>query len=150
MNKILILAILLVSSNLFSQERKTTVDSTDFIVDVQPEFIGGNAAFFKFLSSNLRYPSLARAKSIEGAVYVGFVVDVNGSIVEAKVNECKLTSSYFDKKTKKLVNVKIEKDEGLQKESLRIVSLMPKWKPGSIKGKLVRVAYTLPIRFKLE
>ena len=150
MKKILILACFLLSTNLFSQDKLVTADSTYFIADLPPEFIGGPSAMFKFIGMNIRYPLFARENVIEGAVYVGFVIDTDGSVVDITVKGSKLTRSYFDKKTKKLLSVKIDNDQSLQQESMRVISIMPKWKPGSMQGKLVRVAYVLPVKFRLE
>jgi TonB family protein len=96
----------------------------------QPEFQGGLTAMFQFIADNIVYPESARFKNIEGTVYVGFVVNKMGEIVDVKI--------------KRSVN------KLLDKEALRVVKSMPKWKAGKLDGDLVRVAYTLPVKFKLE
>ena len=93
-----------------------------------PEFPGGEQAMYAFLVKNLRYP--AGEQHIEGNVYVQFVVEEDGT----------------------LTNFKVLRDigGGCGEEVLRVVRLMPKWKPGMSKGQAVRVQYTLPVAFKLE
>jgi periplasmic protein TonB len=100
------------------------------VVEDMPEFPGGEEARIKFLSKNLKYPEKAREKSIEGTVYVQFVVEKDGS----------------------LTNIKVKRGigGGCDEECLRVVKLMPKWKPGKQNGKEVRVQYMLPIKFILH
>ena len=116
-----------------------TIDSQEDIwgdalyhyVDVMPEFPGGNAALYEFIKQNLTYPKSAKEQGIEGIVYVWFIVENNGSITNIKVVQG--------------VN------EELDAEALRVVNLMPNWKPG-YRGPhpIGRVPYTLPIMFKLD
>ncbi len=82
-----------------------------------------------YLSKAINYPIIAVETGTQGRVYCEFVVNVDGSIVDIKV----------------IRGV----DRSLDNEALRVVKLMPKWKPGRINGKAVRVKYTLPISFKL-
>lgn len=84
----------------------------------------------EFLSNNLKYPSHAKEQNIEGKVIVKFVVDSAGNIVNVTVPRSVHSS--------------------LDSESIRVVSMMPKWKPGKQNGKAVNVYYTIPISFKLE
>ena len=77
----------------------------------------------------MKYPSYAQDNNIQGTVLVGFVVNKDGSVVEPKV----------------LKSV----DASLDKEALRMLSVMPKWTPGKQRGKPVRVRYQVPIRFRL-
>ena len=150
MKKILTLAYLFMNMNLFSQAEKINLDSIFTIVDMPPEFVGGQSAMFKYLATTIRYPAFARENGIDGNVYIGFVVDADGSIVDVVVKGSKLTGSNYDTKKKKFIYSDLKSDASLYTESVRVVSAMPKWKPGSIKGTVVRVAYTLPIKFKLE
>jgi periplasmic protein TonB len=154
-----VLILLLFSSILsYAQNKETKLDSLKeinldsvfTIVDDPPEFIGGQKALFMFLAKSIRYPAFARENSIEGSIYVGFVVETDGSIVEVMVKGSRLTQSFYDKKTKKWIPNDIKRDESLYTESVRVVQAMPKWKAGSIKGTKVRVAYTLPVKYKLE
>lgn len=100
------------------------------VVEIMPEFPGGSVALFSYLAKSLRYPKDAIDKKIEGRVMVQFIVNRDGSIVEAKV-----INKVFP---------------SLDAEGLRVVNEMPKWTPGRQKGKPVRVRYTLPIMFSLN
>ncbi|QQS30334.1 MAG: energy transducer TonB [Sphingobacteriales bacterium] len=103
------------------------------IVEQMPEFPGGQTDLFKFLASNTHYPAMARENGIEGTVYVGFVVMEDGSISQVHIKRGLPGGGA-----------------GIDEEALRVVNLMPKWKPGMQRGKKVRVAYTLPFKFKLD
>ncbi|MFK8039145.1 MAG: energy transducer TonB [Crocinitomicaceae bacterium] len=97
--------------------------------EVSPEFPGGEIEMIKFIQENFEYPEIAREMGEQGTVYVQFVVNQDGSIIEEKV--IKGVSSSIDK------------------EALRVVKRMPKWKPGEQAGKPVRVRYTMPIKARL-
>ena len=113
------------------KEDKKMVDDPKFvIVEQQPEFKDGLKALYRFLSENMKYPAIARESAIEGTVYVGFVVGRDGTIRD--------------------VLVKRGLGGGLNEEAVRVIQLMPKWNPGKQNGKAVSVAFTLPIKFKLE
>ncbi len=99
-------------------------------VDEMPEFYrGGINGLVQYLSENIKYPIIAREKGIQGRVIVQFVVNKDGSIEDAKIVR--------------------SVDPNLDKEALRVVMSMPKWKPGKKDGKAVRVKYVLPVNFKL-
>ena len=99
-------------------------------VDVQPEFPGGSQALNAYLGNNVKYPQAAAERGLQGRVIVSFVVERDGSITQAKV-------------------VKTV-DQDLDREALRVILAMPRWKPGSLGGKNVRVRYTVPIAFRLN
>lgn len=99
------------------------------MADEMPEYHGGINGLMTYLSENIKYPTKAYQEGREGRVLVQFVINRDGSVVEAKV----VNSVYSD----------------LDEEALRVVNSMPKWKPGKHKGKYVRVKYTLPINFKI-
>ena len=101
-----------------------------YVVEQMPEFPGGPAQLMKFLSGNVKYPKEAIAKKIEGRVIVAFVVNVDGSVSDAQVVR--------------------SVDPMLDKAALHVVGMMPKWKPGRQRGKVVRVKYNVPINFKLN
>ena len=105
-------------------------DTVYQVVDKMPEFPGGEKAMMEFLSKNIVYPEKAKEAGIQGRVFVGFVIEKDGSVS----------------------NVKIMKGIGgeCDEEALRVVKSMPNWKPGKKGGKDVRVSYTLPINFKLS
>ena len=100
------------------------------VVEDQPEFPGGTAALLEYLRKNIKYPTICRENNIQGRVLVTFIVNKDGAIVEPEVV--------------KSVN------PSLDKEALRVISTMPNWKPGSQRGKPVRVKYTVPVNFRLN
>lgn len=101
------------------------------VVETMPEFPnGGMAGLMQYLSKNIKYPTIAQENGTQGRVTVQFVVNKDGSIVDAKV----------------LRGV----DPYLDKEAIRVVNSMPKWKPGMQRGKPVRVKYTIPVMFRLQ
>lgn len=101
------------------------------VVEQMPEFPdGGMAGLMKYLGSSIRYPAIAAENGVQGRVTVQFVVNRDGSIVDAVV----------------LRGV----DPYLDKEALRVINGMPKWKPGMQRGKPVRVRYTVPVNFRLQ
>ena len=100
------------------------------VVEDQPEFPGGTAALLEYLRKNIKYPAICRENNIQGRVLVTFIVNKDGAIVEPEVV--------------KSVN------PSLDKEALRVISGMPNWKPGSQRGKPVRVKYTVPVNFRLN
>ena len=104
-------------------------DSVYRVVEYMPEFPGGVDAIMKFLSDNIVYPENMKSTGIQGRVIVSFVITKEGRTRGAKV-----VSSLHP-----------EADA----EALRIVSIMPQWKPGKMKGKDVNVQYTLPLNFRL-
>jgi len=99
------------------------------IVEQQAEFTGGFEAMAKFLGKNMKYPAQARRMGVEGNVFVSFVIDKEGNISDPQV----------------IKGISAECD----KEALRVVKLMPPWKPGKQNGKPVRCRFVLPIKFKL-
>lgn len=100
------------------------------VPESQPEFVGGLEALYKYLVENIRYPEQAKKDSIEGRVFVRFVIETDGRVVNAEV----------------LRGI----GGGCDEEALRVVNAMPKWKPGTVDGKPVRTHYNLPITFKLQ
>lgn len=101
------------------------------IVETMPEFPGGQQALFKYLSENVKYPAIAQENGIQGRVICQFVVNKDGAIVDVEV-------------------VRSGGDPSLDKEALRVIKSMPKWKPGKQRGKAVRVKYTVPVNFRLQ
>ena len=84
----------------------------------------------QFLSKNIKYPTIAQENGVQGRVICQFVVNRDGSIVDVKV--IRGVDAYLDK------------------EAVRVIQSMPKWKPGKQRGKAVRVRYTLPVMFRLQ
>ncbi len=100
-----------------------------FVVEESPEFPGGEDAMRRFLAENIRYPQMARESGIQGTVFVTFVVEPNGNVSGVRV----------------LRGI----GGGCDEEALRVVNLMPKWKPGRQRNRAVRVQFNMPIRFVL-
>ena len=105
-------------------------DSICHLPDQYPEYPGGMKKLKEQIENSIQYPEGARKKGIEGRVIVQFFVDEKGKVIEPQV----------------LKSV----EPSLDKEALRIVSMLPTWKPGTWKGKPVKVKYTVPVLFKLE
>jgi TonB family protein len=100
------------------------------IVEEMPSFPGGEIARNKFLSENIVYPQLATESGIQGTVYVSFIVDSKGNITDLKI----------------LRGI----GSGCDEEAIRVVKLMPLWKPGRQNGKFVSVLFNMPIYFTLK
>ena len=83
-----------------------------------------------FISRNIHYPEEAKKDGIQGRVFIGFVIEEDGSVSNVR----------------NLRGV----DSELDAEAMRVVESMPKWKPGMQRGQAVRVSYILPIVFKLQ
>ena len=100
------------------------------IVEDMPEFPGGDIELQKWIARAVKYPVIAQENGITGRVYVGFVVNKVGAIE----------------------NVKIMRgvDPSLDKEAVRVINKMPKWKPGKQRGKAVKVSFQVPINFQLQ
>ena len=100
------------------------------VVEEMPEFPGGMGECMKWLGKNIKYPTISQENGVQGRVIVQFVINRDGSIVDAKV--VRGVDPYLDK------------------EALRVVNAMPKWNPGKQRGKAVRCQFTLPVQFRLQ
>ena len=98
------------------------------VVEDMPQFPGGSVQ--KWIAKNVKYPMIAQENNIQGKVFVQFVIEKDGSVSDVKVAR--------------------SVDPSLDKEAIRVVKAMPKWKPGKQRGKPVRVSYTVPINFQLQ
>lgn len=107
-------------------------EETFVIVEQMPEYPGGLTALMEYLSTNIKYPEECRKMGVEGKVFVKFIVDPQGNITNTQI-------------LRGIADGKL-----LEKEALRVVQAMPKWKPGKQGGKPVSVYFTLPINFKLN
>ena len=105
-------------------------DQTFSVVGQMPEYPGGMRAGLEFMARNLRYPTKAREAGKQGRVIVQFVVRKDGSLSDFKLLR--------------------PVDPWLDAEAIRVISTMPKWKPGMQEGKPVSVKFTLPVTFMLE
>ena len=115
-----------------SKGSKGTNETNDDVyrsVDQMPQFPGGEAALMEYLRANIQYPNNAAQMNIQGRVVVQFVVEKTGEVGEVKVVR--------------------SVSEELDKEAIRVCRTLPKFIPGTINGKAVRVWYTLPVNFKL-
>ncbi len=99
-------------------------------VEQMPQFPGGDAELMKYLSKNIKYPTMAMENNIQGRVVVQFVVTKTGSIGEVKVIR--------------------SVDPDLDREAIRVCKSLPKFIPGKMNGQAVNVWYTLPVNFKLQ
>ena len=108
------------------------VDDTYIFVTVEkhPEFPGGETALMRWISDNMSYPTIAAENGIQGKIFCQFVVNVDGSVVDVEVVK--------------------GRDPYLDKEAIRVLKLLPKFKPGEQRGKAVRVRYSVPVNFKLQ
>lgn len=100
------------------------------VVEENAMFPGGENECYKWLSEHIKYPAIAQEQGIQGRVFVQFVVNRDGSIVDVKV----LRSP----------------DPSLSKEAERVVKMMPKWKPARQGNKPVRSRFNLPVMFRLQ
>lgn len=98
--------------------------------EIEPEFPGGNDSLNAFIKQNLQYPKSAKEQGIEGTAWVRFIIEKNGSVTLLSINK--------------------DLNEELAAEAIRLINMLPKWKPGYVGPKPVRVCYTLPIVFKLD
>jgi protein TonB len=99
------------------------------MVEQMPEFPGGGGALQKYFQDNVRYPDVAKESGIEGKVLLSFFVDADGSISDIRIDK-----KLFD---------------ACDREAVRVVSLMPRWKPYRLNGVNMKVLFQLPVEFKL-
>lgn len=100
------------------------------IVEQMPEFPDGEEAMMQFIAEQVKYPAEAKKAGAYGRVFIGFIVEPDGSLSDIKV----LRGMGY----------------GCDEEALRVVKSMPKWQPGMHRGKAVRVKYLVPVNFKLD
>lgn len=99
-------------------------------VEVKPEFVGGAKEMNKYLSKNIKYPKEARKSNIQGSVYIGFVVEKDGSLSDVRIRQ--------------------GIGSGCDEEALRVMKSSPNWIPGTVGGNPVRTYCVLPIGFSLN
>lgn len=105
-------------------------EETLTVVDVMPQYPGGDRELLKFIAQSIKYPTDAQEAGVQGRVICSIVVDKKGNIVEPKI----------------IRGI----DPSLDAEALRVIGMMPRWTPGRQDGKAVRVLYTVPITFRLQ
>ena len=120
------------SENVRDDKEENVADNSIYeTVEQMPEYpSGGTAGLMNFISKNLKYPTICQESGVQGRVVVSFVVNKDGSTTDFRI--IRSVDKYLDK------------------EALRVLNGMPKWKPGKQKGVPVRVRYTVPINFKLS
>ncbi|GAP42085.1 protein containing TonB family C-terminal domain [Lentimicrobium saccharophilum] len=112
-----------------TEEEEVAEAEIFMVVEDAPSFPGGDEARIRFLQQNIKYPQMARESSIQGTVYVTFVVERDGSVTDVRV----------------LRGI----GGGCDEEAIRVIKAMPKWNPGKQRGKPVRVQFNMPIKFTL-
>lgn len=140
-------------------------DKKDQIYDtpeVKPEYPGGEQELYKFLMMNVKYPVIAQENAVQGRIIVSYVIEKDGSITDIKpipekklenaLNEVVVTAHKPDATPEDKVRAEkyAEGLKQLKEEAVRVVSQMPKWKPGRQNDEPVRVRFMLPIMFRLQ
>ena len=128
--KVALMIFVLLFSFMTSTAQTKKNDMVFDVVEVMPQFPGGQIAMLKYIMENMKYPEQAMKEGIQGRVAVRFIVEKDGSISDVKP----------------ILSV----HPLLNKEAVRVVESMPKWTPGKQNGKPVRVRYNLPVMFKLN
>ena len=131
MKKITIIAWIIFLGYGFSQAQtsRNTEDQIYSFVTLKnpPQFPGGISKLYKFLADNLKYPAKANAKNVRGTVFASFIIEKDGALSDIKILR--------------------GLGSGTDEEAIRVLKMSPKWEPGSLNGKLVRVQYNIPIKF---
>ena len=112
------------------EEEEEEIEQIFLVVEEQPEFPGGMAKLMKYFSDNVRYPVVAAENGIQGRVICQFTVWRDGSIRDIVVVR--------------------GVDKSLDKEAVRLIENMPKWKTGKQRGKEVSCKFTVPVSFRLQ
>ena len=128
--KVALMMLVLLFSFTTSTAQTKKNDMLFSVVEVMPQYPGGQIAMMKYIMENMKYPEQAMKKGIQGRVAVSFIVEKDGSISDVKPIHSVHTL--------------------LDKEAVRVVKSMPKWSPGKQNGKPVRVQLIVPIMFKLN
>ncbi len=113
-----------------TKEVEEAEEEVFLVVEEDPEFPGGLDALSKFIADNIKYPQLAKENNITGRVFVSFVVEKDGRVGQVKILR--------------------DIGGGCGNEAVRVVKMMPKWKPGKQRGKAVRTQFNLPVNFDLQ
>ena len=120
------------SGNEFLPDEEDVFD----VVQHMPEFPGGMPKLMEFIRQNIQYPETAKRSKLEGTIVMQVVIDKDGTVTQPRI----LRS----------VNPVLSADAALCEEALRIVSIMPKSKPGNQHGVNLKVRYAFPIKFELK
>lgn len=128
--KVALMMLVLLFSFMTSTAQTKKNDMLFSVVEVMPQYPGGQIAMLKYIMENIKYPEQAMKEGIQGRVAVRFIVEKDGSISDVKP----------------ILSV----HPLLNKEAVRVVESMPKWTPGKQNGKPVRVRFNVPVMFKLN
>lgn len=115
------------------EQPEEEVDQTPLpfaVLEDKPEFPGGEKGLMRYITSKVNYPVIAQENGVQGVVFVAFVINEKGEVKNIKVLR--------------------GPDPALEKEAIRVVKSLPKWKPGKQRGKPVKVSFHVPIRFILK
>ncbi len=102
------------------------------LIDIEAEYPGGLKELSKFIAANLTYPQSAIDKNREGKCYINFIIEKNGAVSNVKIVK------------------KVRRCRECNQEAIRVVKMMPRWKPAYKNNKAVRSRFSLPINFQLE
>ena len=126
MKKLIVLVALSVLCSTSAMAQTVVEDDAIFlVVENEPEFPGGKDSLYAYIARNIVYPEAAKKEKIEGRVFVTFVIEKDGQVSSAKILR--------------------DIGGGCGEEAIRVVKNMPKWKPGTQRGKPVRVQFNLPV-----
>lgn len=128
--KVALMMLVLLFSFMTSTAQTKKNDMVFDVVEVMPQFPGGQIAMLQYIMKNIKYPEQAMKEGIQGRVAVRFIVEKDGSISD--------------------VRPVLSVHPLLNKEAVRVVESMPKWSPGKQNGKPVRVRFNVPVMFKLN
>lgn len=128
--KVALMMLVLLFSFTTSTAQTKKNDMVFDVVEVMPQYPGGQIAMLKYIMENIKYPEQAMKEGIQGRVTVSFIVEKDGSISN--------------------VRPVLSVHPLLDKEAVRVVKSMPKWSPGKQNGKPVRVRFNVPVMFKLN
>ena len=141
------------SSELLAEAKSSNTETAVFDCgEIMPKFPGGDRALMEFIRTNLHYPDLAMEYGATGRVITTFVVDSLGytsnykvtKIMKLQYDTLRLSQESADRQRQ----LKEQIEQQLGEESLRILSLMPKWTPGNQFGHPVNVKYCVPVAFR--
>ncbi len=125
---VLVMAFVTICASSVSAQTNSDENSVYTKVDKMPEYPGGQVALVKFLSKNIKYPAKYKKDKVNGSVFVSFIIDKTGKVIQAKI-------------VKSL-------NEECDKEALRVIAMMPNWIPGEKEGNKVNVQFGLPVNFE--
>ena len=133
MNKYLIITLLILPLYLKAQKvtviKNPTGSFSGKAIEVEPQFPGGSKAFYNYITNNVEYAPGINAKDLQGRMVVTIAIDKDGSISDVKI-------------VKGITDV-------IDRETVRIISISPKWKPGTLHGIPIKVRYTFSINYVL-